>query len=640
MSKMRNGIINHDRGCDQNGGSSHDNIDDDSHDCCNGEEQISTTARQVLSFDEEEAIVRGHQQQQQYQITPSEVGTYTNSGTTIHRRRPNTNTTKRARQKLPQQEELHEEQHNGNGNGVNYNHKNNNHNTRYRRRKKGTAKRKNKTSYANIETIVWSCSAIILVFWGRIIWKKFVSNDTVVDVVPWLPHQYTELPVAAASRRRVLKMQPSNNRTITTHGNIIDYHHHYSYVVGKSDNHNKNNSKKKIVIPVEEDWKDVSMIHIVNTRFMQEQGYLKELGNARLLLFQTVCLPSMVHQSTQNFIWIIKTDPKLDPTILRKLQSMLLPYPNFYLVGSNNNYLIRSTVPIKQRPNSNGTSTTTTTHPNNIDEYYDIDEDDFDDEDPKVGIAWRDGGEGYDLLQSKIYSGNLTHLYQAMALRHRLPILETRLDADDGLHQQYLQYVQSVAYQRFFTTRKRRQRQRRRRADQEDDKDDPEGREEEEVGKKNTVKEKEDDEVEGSVDDGDDDDSDSVPTTITTTNVKWLYWCARRHMEWHISVNQTSSSSKHNKKTNKKNNEVTATGEESSIASRIDAIGGGGTKTPEDDKYPMGILNPVVSRRRIRIAVAVANRQHHRGNAKEETTMPSRIFFFCPLLSCLNIYWK
>ena len=49
-----------------------------------------------------------------------------------------------------------------------------------------------------------------------------------------------------------------------------------------------------------------------------------------------------------------------------------------------------------------------------------------------------------DLLRSKIYSGNITQLHQAIALRNDRPILETRLDADDGLHKYYIQYIVRV----------------------------------------------------------------------------------------------------------------------------------------------------------------------------------------------------
>jgi hypothetical protein len=178
------------------------------------------------------------------------------------------------------------------------------------------------------------------------------------------------------------------------------------------------------------------LTHIINTRFMQEQGYLTTLGMARLHLFRTFCLPTMVKQSNQAFLWIVKTDPNLDADILHELLQDLEPYDNFYLVASNENFLIN--------PESPG--------------------------------AWRDGAEGMDILKAKIYTGNLTVLHQAIALRESRPILETRLDADDGLHRLFVEYIQLVAAERFM---------------------DPE--------------------------------------------LNWLYWCSRRHLEWHASANTNTN---------------------------------------------------------------------------------------------------
>lgn len=151
--------------------------------------------------------------------------------------------------------------------------------------------------------------------------------------------------------------------------------------------------------------KSFSLIHIVNTRFMQEQGHLYTLAMARLHLFETFCLPSMIHQTSQDFLWIVKTDPKLDERVKSQLVELLKPYPHFYLVGSNNNF---------------GTE----------------------------GGSWRDGSEGTDILESdtrKVYTGHVEWLQQAHALRENRPILETRLDADDGIHKLFLQYVQYSA---------------------------------------------------------------------------------------------------------------------------------------------------------------------------------------------------
>ena len=183
------------------------------------------------------------------------------------------------------------------------------------------------------------------------------------------------------------------------------------------------------------------VIHIVHTRFMQDQPDLHALGWARFELFRTVCLPSMVQQSLQinrdghihddgdhptdsksrvaietggrshKFLWIIQTDPKLDKSIREALVETLLPYDNFYLVGSNRNFGFAL----------NGK------------------------DDAEMGGSWKDGEEGKDLFRSPIYTGNVPTLRQAHLARLRVPVLETRLDADDALHSRYLELVQQVS---------------------------------------------------------------------------------------------------------------------------------------------------------------------------------------------------
>ncbi len=212
-----------------------------------------------------------------------------------------------------------------------------------------------------------------------------------------------------------------------------------------------------IAVPNSTEW---PLIHIVNTRFMQEQGHLATLGMARLHLFRTFCLPTMVGQSTQDFLWIIKADPNLDTTVLNRLLTLVRPYSNIYVVASNRNFLIS----------------------------------------PDLTGSWRDGAEGRDLISSRIFSGNLTRLQQAIALREERPILETRLDADDGLHQDYLKYIQWVAKRRFLG------------GDMDDD--------------DSTSK----------------DGEESIGHRASGSAPKWLYWCSRRHLEWRSGpMNQTSS---------------------------------------------------------------------------------------------------
>ena len=109
---------------------------------------------------------------------------------------------------------------------------------------------------------------------------------------------------------------------------------------------------------------------------------------------------------TSPFLWIIKTDPNLHADLVNKLVSLIEPFPFIYLVASNVNY--------------------------------------------GIGIhkgGWRGGQAGNDVLQSTIWSGNVTLLQQAHDARNTRAVLETRLDADDGLHVHYIETIQAQAFQ-------------------------------------------------------------------------------------------------------------------------------------------------------------------------------------------------
>jgi len=69
-------------------------------------------------------------------------------------------------------------------------------------------------------------------------------------------------------------------------------------------------------------------------RFQQSQPHLATLGRARLELFKAFCLPSMIRQTNQDFLWLIQTDPDLDAELLNEMTRLLSPYPNFYLIKS------------------------------------------------------------------------------------------------------------------------------------------------------------------------------------------------------------------------------------------------------------------------------------------------------------------
>ena len=151
-------------------------------------------------------------------------------------------------------------------------------------------------------------------------------------------------------------------------------------------------------------------IHIVNTRFQQEQANLIALGRARLVLFETFCLNSLVGQTVLNkpqsspFLWILKVDPDLHEDLLRDLITLVEPYDFIYVVASNVNFGVGH----------------------------------------QAG-GWRGGEAGRDVLSSKLYSGNRTRLEQAHSAREMRAVLETRIDADDGLQLEYLEHLQVEA---------------------------------------------------------------------------------------------------------------------------------------------------------------------------------------------------
>eukprot|EP00980_Cylindrotheca_fusiformis_P029149 scaffold22740_cov139-Cylindrotheca_fusiformis.AAC.3 len=143
-------------------------------------------------------------------------------------------------------------------------------------------------------------------------------------------------------------------------------------------------------------YEDNNILHIVTTRFMQSQSNLHVLGKARLELFETFCFPSMTNQVIDNFLWFVMVDPNLDDPLLERLKLLLLPYSNFYLILSNEKMLTPETL------------SNTTTAP-------------------------------------KILSGDLAKLHSSMGDLHRTLLLETRLDADDGLHKKTLGQIQLAA---------------------------------------------------------------------------------------------------------------------------------------------------------------------------------------------------
>jgi hypothetical protein len=177
---------------------------------------------------------------------------------------------------------------------------------------------------------------------------------------------------------------------------------------------------------------------------------LEHLAWARLFLFETVCFPTMRAQSTDAYLWLIRMDPQLDARVFERLRRLVEDYDHIYLVASNRNFRIQN----NNGPHASDSSSST-----------------------RTPDGWRDGGQGADLAASRIYSGNLARLEAALAHVHTATLVETRLDADDGLHVDYLRTLQDLVRTDF----------------------------------------------------GDNNNNNN-------NGPRWKYWCARRHLAWHWSA--------------------------------------------------------------------------------------------------------
>jgi Putative rhamnosyl transferase len=98
----------------------------------------------------------------------------------------------------------------------------------------------------------------------------------------------------------------------------------------------------------------------------------------------------MVQQTSKRFIWIIRTDPELDDELLHDMSQLLQPYPHFFLVRSNNN------------------------------------------DDPVANLS-----------VASVVTGDINLLQQVARNQNTAIRIETRLDADDGLNLDFVQYLQN-----------------------------------------------------------------------------------------------------------------------------------------------------------------------------------------------------
>ncbi|CAJ1963994.1 unnamed protein product [Cylindrotheca closterium] len=140
---------------------------------------------------------------------------------------------------------------------------------------------------------------------------------------------------------------------------------------------------------------------------MQHQPNLLELGLARLQLFKAICLPTIKQQTNQQFLWIIRTDPEIHPTLKENLLEDLQDLPNVALVGSNE---------IKKGSLDDG---------------------------------FRGGDAIKDITTSSLFLGNMDLVQSYHLSARKNTVLETNLDADDGFGLNFVETAQRVTESKF-----------------------------------------------------------------------------------------------------------------------------------------------------------------------------------------------
>jgi hypothetical protein len=156
-----------------------------------------------------------------------------------------------------------------------------------------------------------------------------------------------------------------------------------------------------------------TIVHIVHSRFMQYQPDLIHLGEARLRLFQHFFLKSLEEQSSKNFCCIIRTDPDLHINLKQQLVDMLRSFNISHILVASN-----------ETPKS---------------QYQDLLLDTVQSEDVWSGS----------LEEVKWYLriGKATHPSGNLSPPR---IIETRLDADDGLHRFFVEKIQAEADENYL----------------------------------------------------------------------------------------------------------------------------------------------------------------------------------------------
>ena len=138
---------------------------------------------------------------------------------------------------------------------------------------------------------------------------------------------------------------------------------------------------------------------------MQHQHNLTELGLVRLRLFQTFCLPTLRAQTNPNFLWILYVDPQLVDEVKQPLLESLHNQSNILVVPTLQHYSLRQGI---------------------------------------VSIG------GHDNNKNHVWSGDVDLAMRYYEASRTRILIDTRLDADDGLAIDYVNRIQQRVQQDFL----------------------------------------------------------------------------------------------------------------------------------------------------------------------------------------------
>mmetsp|Transcript_27497 Transcript_27497/g.30856 ORF Transcript_27497/g.30856 Transcript_27497/m.30856 type:complete len:554 (-) Transcript_27497:78-1739(-) len=178
-----------------------------------------------------------------------------------------------------------------------------------------------------------------------------------------------------------------------------------------------------------------NIVHSLTTRFMIGQQNQPILARARYLLFETFCYPTILYQSIlpENYSWFILADPAIDPTVIADLRALLsfdkFPEGNAYLLLTDDPSWAADGVGV---PN-------VTSYGAGFQE---------------IAQAVRDGkvklltGDADRLTRTLEYSieGKIDGRNNTIKNTNKpLLVIETMLDADDGLNNNAIEWIQNLA---------------------------------------------------------------------------------------------------------------------------------------------------------------------------------------------------